>query len=55
VESAQAIKSTLYFSFGDTARVIEKANVHALVVFGRHSYLSCLLLFIFYLSLFDRV
>jgi hypothetical protein len=55
VESAQAIKSILYFSFGDTARVIEKPSVRVLVVFGRHNYLSCLLLFIFYLSLFDRV
>jgi hypothetical protein len=55
VESAQAIKSTMYVSFGDMARVIEKPSVRALVVFGRHSYLSCLLLFIFYLSLFNRV
>jgi hypothetical protein len=30
-------------SFGDTTRVIKKPSVRALVVFGRHNYLSCLL------------
>jgi hypothetical protein len=55
VESAQAIKSMMYFLFGDTARIIEKPSVRTLVVFGRHNYLSCLLLFIFFLCLLCEV